>query len=404
MPILPIYYGNRPVAELGVTAAGLYSLTYNSSWVSNGFAVSVALPLCEQPHEGDAVRAYFENLLPEGRIREALSRRYGVDRHNIYGLLEHIGRDCAGAFSIGGVGNQGRYEALSDADVEQQLPAAGDSLLRDITPGTTLSLAGAQDKMVLFRAADGRFYLPRDGAASNCILKTPIQGLPLSVENEHLCMSLAAAIGLSVAQTEILRLPHTAVLLIRRFDRQGDGFHPQRLSQEDFCQMSACSPALKYERDGGPGFADCAELIRRYSCRGAADLLMLVRWAAFNLCIGNNDAHGKNISMLRNGHGLALAPFYDLISTTYYGRRLSRKLAMSIGGEKQSFWVSRGRWERLAADINLPAKAVLRTVQQTAAKLSEALPTLEAASAIGAPAEALVRHISARTAAVLQHL
>lgn len=402
MKRLDIYYGDRPVAELGLTASGQYVLTYHKSWVKSGFGVSVNLPLSASEYEGELVRCFFENLLPEGRIREELARRFGVDRENTYALLERVGRDCAGAFSIGNGGQRGFYTALTPEETERLLPPLAPDSVREFPIGSTLSLAGAQDKMVLFRK-DGCFYLPQEGVASNCIIKTPILGLQHSVHNEYLCMQLAADAGLPVAETETVRLPQTEVLLIKRFDRRGEDFHPQRIPQEDFCQMSGLSSACKYERDGGPGFGACAELIRRYSCRSASDLLLLVRWAAFNLCIGNNDAHAKNISMLREKRSYCLAPFYDLISTTYYGRRLSRRLAMCIGGKNRSFWISGGRWARFADDIKLPVQTVLRLVRSTAEDVLRVLPQ----TAERVPSEAtqsLVLHIRRRCEGVLEHL
>lgn len=75
----------------------------------------------------------------------------------------------------------------------------------------------------------------------------------------------------------------------------------------------------------------------------AEDLTLLVKWAIFNLCIGNNDAHSKNLSMQREGNGIRLAPFYDLQTTTYYGNRLLRRMAMRLGGKSQSFYLSHRR-------------------------------------------------------------
>ena len=213
---------------------------------------------------------------------------------------------------------------------------------------------------------DGTYYLPLDGAASNCILKLPIPGFAHTVENEQFCLELARKVGLPTVSSFILKLGNLQVLRVDRYDREGSDFHPRRLPQEDFCQMSAQLSSVKYERDGGPSFYDCSNLIKRYSMRPASDLTLLVKWAAFNLCIGNNDAHAKNLSMLRTGKGLRLAPFYDLLTTTYYGKRLLRQLAMHIGGKKRSFYISHRRWSRFANDIQLPEKSVIKIVTEMA--------------------------------------
>ena len=60
----------------------------------------------------------------------------------------------------------------------------------------------------------------------------------------------------------------------------------------------------------------------------------------YNFLVGNNDAHGKNFSLLYHGMGTAnqqirLAPVYDVVGTTYYPE-LSKDMAMKIGREYSS--------------------------------------------------------------------
>lgn len=401
---LPIYYEGQEVAGLILNQHGFLELEYTKAWQLHGFDISVSLPRFHLKHTGYEVRAFFENMLPEGRIRESLARQYGTNPENIFGILKHVGQDCAGAFSIGGPGTQGHYAALSTGQIQELLNKLPEFPMASGERQTSLSLAGAQHKLPLFHHA-GEYYLPQQGAASNCILKLPIDGFPHSVENEHLCLELARSIGLPTVRSHILPLPEYPVLVVNRYDREGTDFHPRRLPQEDFCQMMALSSDIKYERDGGPSFYDCSVLIRRYSLQPAVDLSLLIKWAAFNLCIGNNDAHAKNISMIRQGNGRCLAPFYDLLSTTYYGRRLARRMAMGIGGKRNSFFISGGRWERFAQDINVPAKAVIQQVKMTAQSLLSALNKIPQLPHI--PESTMyhfTQHIRQRTQSVLEHL
>lgn len=407
MNTLPLYYGEERVGTLLQNEHGFCELLYEPAWQEQGFDISVTLPRTQQHYTGDVVRAFFENLLPEAAIRESLARHYGVSAENVFGLLSRIGRDCAGAFSIGAPGTGGDYVELTPQELQEELEKLPQYPMAATRPGTSLSLAGAQHKLPIFRKG-GALYLPTGGAASNSIVKLPMEAFPHSVENEFFCMQLAKQVGLPVAETEILALPSLAVLLVARYDRAGADFRPRRLPQEDFCQLMGLSSAVKYESEGGPSFADCAVCIRRYSYRAAKDLLLLVQWAAFNLCIGNNDAHAKNLSMLRQGNALALAPHYDLISTTFYGRRLQKKLAMRIGGQQWSHHVSRRRWGLFAEELGLPVDTVLRQVESTAKAILRALPeTAERATASGAAPEAihaLRTHLAERAHNVLQHL
>lgn len=404
---LPIYHENREIATLQFDIHGFPELEYHEFWQRNGFDISVTLPRQHKHHSGAAVRTFFENILPEGTIRRTLARRIGTDEHNVFGLLRHIGRDCAGAFSIGGPGNRGTYEELTSDKLSQLIKTLPDYPMGINEKRTSLSLAGAQNKLPLF-FKNGLFYLPLQGAASNCILKLPIPGFNHTVENEHFCLKLAGMVGLPVVKSSILRTASHTILKVERYDRQGDDFHPQRIPQEDFCQMSARLSEKKYEKDGGPSFADCAALIRKYSMQPAVDLTLLVKWAAFNLCIGNNDAHSKNISMLRLGGGMRLAPFYDLLTTTYYGNRLLRRMAMRLGGKSQSFFISYRRWCLFADAVKLPHKTIHQIVSSIIRSILTALDTMEQQSdtcdIAPTPFSHLTHHIRQRTLRVAEHI
>ena len=83
----------------------------------------------------------------------------------------------------------------------------------------------------------------------------------------------------------------------------------------------------------------------------------------YNFLVGNNDAHGKNFSLLHHGVGTAnqeirLAPLYDVVSTSYYPE-LSRDMAMKIGREYSSDKVTVKDFEQLAAEGGL-AKPIVR--------------------------------------------
>ncbi len=51
----------------------------------------------------------------------------------------------------------------------------------------------------------------------------------------------------------------------------------------------------------------------------AKDLLSFQRWVMFNYLIGNSDTHAKNVSVMVDETGYALAPFYDLLCVQVYG-------------------------------------------------------------------------------------
>lgn len=93
-----------------------------------------------------------------------------------------------------------------------------------------------------------------DSLRPNCV-KPPIPGLAAMTENEALAMTLAAAIGLSVAAVEARIVKGHPYLLITRYDRRSDGDgRVRRVHQEDFCQALGLPPEKKYSAEGGPTF------------------------------------------------------------------------------------------------------------------------------------------------------
>lgn len=119
------------------------------------------------------------------------------------------------------------------------------------------------------------------------------------------CMNLARQVGLPVPEARVVEIAGKRVCQVERYDRHkgGDG-STARLHQEDFCQALGVPPELKYEKEGGPGFPDCFGLVGAWSVEPALDSLNLLRWALFNLLIGNADAHAKNLSFLYQAGGV----------------------------------------------------------------------------------------------------
>ena len=74
----------------------------------------------------------------------------------------------------------------------------------------------------------------------------------------------------------------------------------------------------------------CYEQVRSLSSNPILDCEKLLNWLFFNLLIGNNDSHAKNISILETTEGYRLAPFYDLMCTKVYSG-FSSDFAFSIG-------------------------------------------------------------------------
>jgi serine/threonine-protein kinase HipA len=374
-----VYLFNSKVGVLG-TERGRLEFAYAEEAVSDDAVppLSVRLPKRREPYGDTETRAFFENLLPEEEFRRTITTTLRIGERNTAGLLGAIAGECAGAVSVWPRGEQppaaASYKSLDGASLRDLFAVPEDTNLAEAQREGRLSLAGAQAKLALLRAASG-WQLPQQGAPSTHILKRTRVNVPHLVENEFFCMRLAAIVGLPVAEVEYLDIG-IPLLVVRRFDRQKEGEAIERLHQEDLCQATGTVPAEKYEVDGGPGLAACAAVVRDHSALPISDLPMLVRWVAFNYLIGNEDAHGKNLALLYTNDGLRLAPFYDLVSSVVY-KGLSRKAAMAIGGERRYAYVEKRHWDRLAAALQFSERELWRILAETADAAERSLQPAE---------------------------
>ena len=149
---------------------------------------------------------------------------------------------------------------------------------------------------------------------------------------------------------------------------------------------------MKYESEGGPGFADCSHFIRTYCSVPATHLMRLFHWAVFNLCIGNMDAHAKNLSILTSNSRKVLAPFYDLICTLYY-EGFSSDLAMSIGGRINPDRIGFNQWKNFAQEIGLPEKIIMQEIPKIIRKIIDKLPETAAEAGVIVPQRAFVEDL-----------
>ena len=96
------------------------------------------------------------------------------------------------------------------------------------------------------------------------------------------------------------------------------------------------------------------------------------------MLVGNNDAHGKNFSLLYESGNIRLAPLYDVLCTAYYPE-LSAKMAMKLGGEYNAEALSLRHFETLASEAGLGKTLVKKRLIELADKVLEALHSIKAA-------------------------
>jgi serine/threonine-protein kinase HipA len=334
MGALAIWMNGEMVGAWSVGRTGHHRLDYAPSWRASARnrPLSLSLPFtADNRLEGDVVRNYFDNLLPDSDgIRKRISARFHTKGTDVFTLLQAVGRDCVGAVQLLPPGltpegvDQLRYEALTSEQIEKHLGALGSELgvgAQDDEEAWRLSIAGAQEKTALLQV-NGQWCRPLGATPTTHILKPPIGittgrnlDLRLSVENEWLCNQIVRELGLPAAECQIQDFAARRALVIKRFDRS---WHPEgwiaRLPQEDFCQAKGVASDQKYEQKGGPSIEACLAVLkggdafhedgRNFLC---AQLLF---W--FLAAI---DGHAKNFSLfVLPGGRYRMTPLYDVLS------------------------------------------------------------------------------------------
>lgn len=230
----------EPVGIWTTSPAG-DTLQYDAAWLRSPQrrALSLSLPFRpgNPPHKGQAVRDYFDNLLPDSKpIRDRLARRFETATTDAFDLLAQIGRDCVGALQIvpdgqdPGEVRRVQAQPLDEAGVARVLRAALTPGGLDGEPsdpdGLRISIAGAQEKTALLWH-EGRWWRPTGATPTTHILKLPLGlvgnmrlDLRDSVDNEWLCAQILEAYGLPVARCHPLTFEGQRVLGIERFDRR----------------------------------------------------------------------------------------------------------------------------------------------------------------------------------------
>lgn len=291
---------------------------YADSWLDDpeSFAIEPSLGLTPgtfNPPAGQAVFGAIGDSAPDTwgrRLMQRAERRLAVRQRRAVRTLSE-------SDYLLGVSDQTRLGALRfrrddefQAPVISGVPALVDlgrllqiteRILRDeetdedltliFAPGS--SLGGARPKASVL---DQRGHLS--------IAKFPKETDEYSIETwEEIALRLAERAGIATPHHELLKIAGKAVLLSRRFDR--DGAH-----RVPFLSALAMMSARDGERGSYPEMVD---VLSRQGARARADAQALYRRVVFNVLISNVDDHLRNHGFLWQGKaGWVLSPAYDL--------------------------------------------------------------------------------------------
>ncbi len=316
----------RYVGALKLVSAGKgVSLHYAEEWLANGFALSEDLPLVDTEFlppgrlEADAQRAV-------GAVDDARPDRWGqkvirfVDKPKRLSLMEYL--YYAGDDRFGALGVSTSPSAYS--------PRAGSPLPRLEEAQQLSEVAAKIEASEPITAVEARIIAgggsPLGGAKPKALIDIDGEQWVLKFFNnepvdtplvEHATMTLARSAGITVAETQVIRLADANAVAVRRFDReQGQRIH-------SISAGTAIRAATASGNEPEMGYPELARILRRVGITqddiNQRDARELFRRMVFNILVDNTDDHEKNHSLLvanplGNGR-LKLAPAYDVLPT-----------------------------------------------------------------------------------------
>lgn len=383
---------------------GLWTFDYEPAWAQSpqAFDIAPGLPRERLQHADGGtnrpVQWFFDNLLPEEGLRDAVAKDARTDAQDAFALLQYLGAESAGALTLLPPG-----QPLPQDAALKPLPRDELSRRIQLLPTQTLvagapkrmSLAGAQHKLLVVLRND-QLYEPVGSTPSTHILKPshPVKdAYPASVPNEYVTMRLARAAGLDVPQVHLLYLPEPAYV-VDRFDR-AVGHHAgkppfgmpeavRRLHIVDACQLLNRSRVFKHTN---ANLATLRQVIAATTNKQHTRQ-SLFRWLVFNAAIGNDDAHLKNLSFFVSSEGIRITPHYDLLATSAYSTPAfaderanwpDGPLAIPLPGAATFGQITRESLVAAARELGLGRNAAERTLDQVGKRLPMALRTEMAA-------------------------
>lgn len=354
------------------------TLHYDSDTVS---PLSLSLPTNGE-FSSKAPARWLDGLLPEReRDREALARKHGCTNEP-FDLLQQVGADVGGAISLLRAEespSDGVATAVTVTDEMIALMITQQS--RDLPPsnpgfGGRMSLAGYQAKFSLARTADG-WQTPTAVIPSTHIFKPPLVDHPNIHRLEAATLELARRCGLAAARARVVAFGGQECFVTTRFDRTLASGSVERVHMEDCAQAIGRDRKHKYDVTA----RDIVDLLRR---QAPDQVMRFVEQLAFNVHVGNADAHAKNYSILLDGQSPRLAPLYDSLPLQLFSQ-YQQNLAMHIGNASVTDAVTNTLWQQWAKRCNLDPDEVTATVSRIANGIQERAPAVYGQQGIPRP-------------------
>lgn len=354
------FFGRERIGVFRETGDGV-TFVYEDGYDSTPLSLSLPRDAAAAP---GAAAAYLDNLLPDrADVRERWARERELTEPDPMTLLSAYGEDVAGAVSLSPDPDlpsrepEGLFEATED-DIATRIA----SLTREGTSWTDprarprMSLAGAQGKFTLAQIGD-RWFWPTYEYPSTHIFKPPAREHRNVDLFESVTLTLARHVGVEAGKSEHVEFLGQPTFVTERWDRT-DGV---RLHAEDLNQSLGNQTDRKYQVTT----AEVARILAPHKMGRR-----FVRQLAFNVAVGNADAHAKNYSVLLAGDQVVLAPLYDSLPT-YFWPRYDASFAMAVGKARHPAELTEKNWVAFALDAGLEPGLVLEEARAVTSAVAE---------------------------------
>ena len=316
---LQVYYGERLVGTLAMTADHKAAFQYDDEWLENGFSISpFSLPLEKQvfvPQKDyfDGLFGAFADSLPDnwGRVllnRLLRSHKQNPDELTVLNRLAIVGKSGMGALTY--------YPEKSFS--EQQKPVNLDELAEECEKILNTEYSDKLDELYYLGGTSGgaRPKIMTTVDKKDWIIKFPAhvdRKDAGKMEYDYSCC--ARQCGITMSETRLFPSDKCKGYFgIRRFDRGADGKRVHMLTAAALLELDFEQPSLDYH--------SLMKLTKILTRDNKEDVENMFRRMCFNVFAHNRDDHSKNFTYLYDeiNDQWRLSPAYDLTySNTYYG-------------------------------------------------------------------------------------
>ena len=316
---LQVYYDERHVGTLAMTADYKVAFQYCEEWLENGFPISpFSLPLKKQvfvPTKDyfDGLFGVFADSLPDNWGRLLLNRllrehKQNLDELTVLDRLAIVGKSGMGALTY--------YPEKSFS--EQQKPVNLDELAEECAKILNTEYSDKLDELYRLGGTSGgtRPKIMTTIDRKDWIIKFPahVDGKDAGkMEYDYSCC--ARQCGITMSETKLFPSDICKEYFgISRFDREADGKRLHMLTAAALLELDFEQPSLDYH--------SLMKLTKILTRDNKEDVENMFRRMCFNVFSHNRDDHSKNFTYLYDeiNDQWRLSPAYDLTySNTYYG-------------------------------------------------------------------------------------